>query len=78
MLRAKEKEDCLHSLVTEYIAEQKKNKEQQRKISSMYLLAKGKLLGFCTAYEWELLESINILQIRHKNGRLILEIRKEV
>ena len=78
MLKAKIKEDSLYALAYQYIAEQHENKVWERESSSSYLIAKGKLLGFCMAYEWELLESSKILQIRSKGNKLILELRKEM
>ena len=79
MLKGKTKEDVLYSLVYQYISEQYNNKVWNRESSSSFLIAKGRLLGFCMAYEWQMMESVNIVQIRSKSGKIVvLELRKDM
>lgn len=77
MLKGKEKEECIENLIYQYIAEQNNNRLNCRNVSASYLMAKGKLLGFCMAHEWQLLESENLLQIRSKNQKMVFEKRKD-
>ena len=54
MLRATERNECLYSLVYQYVAEKNQNKVYGRENSSALEYAKGKLVGFCMAYEYNI------------------------
>lgn len=76
MLRAKERDDCLYSLVNQYIAEQQQNRVYNRESSSAYTFAKGKLVGFCTAYQYEIIETTEFVQIKSSAGRFLMRMVK--
>lgn len=76
MLRTKERNECLYSLVYQYIAEKNQNKVYGRENSSALEYAKGKLVGFCMAYEYNINEVQNFIQIESKTGKILLEMEK--
>lgn len=76
MLSAKERNECLYVLVYQYIAEKNQNKVYCRENSSAFEYAKGKLVGFCTAYEYNINEVQNFIQIESKSGRILLKMEK--
>lgn len=76
MLNKKERDDCLYSLVNQYIAEQQQNRVYNRESSSAYTFAKGELVGFCTAYQYNIIETPTFVQIESKLGRFLLRMDK--
>ena len=76
MLRTKERNECLYSLVYQYIAEKNQNEVYGRENSSALEYAKGKLVGFCTAYEYSINEVQNFIQIESKAWRILLKMEK--
>ena len=76
MLQAKERDDCLYSLMNQYIAEQQQNRVYNRESSSAYTFAKGKLVGFCTVCQYEIVETDSFIQIESKAGRLLIRMFK--
>lgn len=76
MLRATERNECLYSLVYQYVAEKNQNKVYGRENSSALEYAKGKLVGFCMAYEYNINEVQNFIQIESKTGKILLEMEK--
>lgn len=76
VLGTKERDDCLYSLVNQYIAEQHQNKVYNRESSSAYTFAKGKLVGFCTAYQYEIVETDRFVQIKSQAGRFLMRMSK--
>jgi len=76
MLKSKEKDDCLYSLVNQYIAQQQQNRVYQRENSDAYTYAKGVLVGFCTAFQYEIKENDKNVDIVTKSGRLMLRMVK--
>ena len=76
MLSTKERNECLYSLVYQYIAEKNQNKVYGRENSSALEYAKGKLVGFCTAYKYNINEVQNSIQIESESGRTLLKMKK--
>lgn len=77
MLKAKERQVCLYSFVKQYVEEQQKNRGNNREVSSAYTFSKGKLAGFCAAYRYEIVETIESVRIVSKGGRVLVSMNWE-
>lgn len=76
MFKSNERDDCLYALVEQYIAQQQQDRVYQREQSSAYTFAKGKLVGFCTAYQYEIVETETFVQINSNAKRVLLRMSK--
>ena len=76
MINEKEINDCLYSLVYQYLAAKNQNKVYGRENSAAYEHAKGMLVGFCMAYEYRINEVQNFIQIESESGRIIVKLEK--
>ena len=76
MLNSKERNDCLYSLVYQYLAAKNQNKVYGRENSAAYEHAKGMLVGFCMAYEYRINEVQNFIQVESESGRIIVRLEK--
>lgn len=75
-MNAKERNDCLYGLLEQYIGTKQQNEVYGRENSEAYTYAKGKLVGFCTAFGYEIKETEKGIWIHSCNGRYITRMIK--
>lgn len=71
-MTASEKKELVDTLAQNYISEKENDKVWQREKSSGHLLSLGKLLGVCTAFQFDVEETNKTLTIFTRSKRKII------